>query len=310
MPKSPLNQYPASSIRSWVEWASQAFDEAGLFYGHGTDNAIDEAAFLISHALNTDFDFSGFDIDQPLSTAQNESIHALLNDRITSRKPAAYLVGEAWFAGYPFYVDEHVLVPRSPLAELITDKFEPWIDSRQVRSVIDIGTGSGCIALACALYLPQARVDAVDIDEHALAVTQRNIQRYQLEDRVRAVQSDLLTQVPSHHYDVIISNPPYVAISEYDSLPAEFLQEPQLGLTAGDDGLDCVRDILAKADEYLTEQGILVVEVGNSQAALEQAYPRVAFTWLEFEHGGEGVFLLDKKQIQEHREYFQEQVRQ
>lgn len=306
MPKSPDNQtVHASTIRAWVDWAEHAFVNAGLYFGHGTDNPVDEAVYLISYALKTDFDFSGFNVDQVLTEQQSTAIGSILQQRILTRKPAAYLVNEAWFAGYPFDVNEHVLVPRSPLAELIMDRFSPWIDAGTISSILDIGTGSGCIGIACALYLPDAHVDLVDIDDEALRITNKNIARHHLQDRVTAMKSDLLAQVPVRAYDVILSNPPYVSETEYDSLPYEYHQEPKLGLTAGDDGLDCVRHILRDADAYLSEHGILIIEVGNSQVALEEAYPEVPFTWLEFEYGGSGVFLLDKQQLQKYNRYFQ-----
>lgn len=309
MPKSQTNFCsPAATIRSWVNWAELSFSTADLYYGHGTDNGVDEAVYLISYALNTDFEFAGFDIDQPLSDLQNQTIHALLQTRIKTRKPAAYLVNEAWFAGYPFYVNEHVLVPRSPLAELIAENFQPWIDINKVSSIIDIGTGSGCIAIACALYLPQASVDAVDIDDQALRMTEKNIQRHHLSERVKAIKSDLLAQVPAKSYDIVISNPPYISESEYRGLPTEYHMEPKLGLTAGVDGLDCVRRILRDVSGYLSDQGVLIVEVGNSQHALEKAYPTVPFTWLEFENGGSGVFLLDKLQIEQYHSLFHDCV--
>jgi ribosomal protein L3 glutamine methyltransferase len=305
MQKSPHNtSMPADTIRSWANWGEQAFDNAGLYYGHGTDNPMDEAVYLIAYALKTDFDFTGFDIDKPLGQSDNAAIYALLKSRIVTRKPAAYLVNEAWFAGYPFYVNEHVLVPRSPLAELIAGQFYPWVDASKVKSIIDIGTGSGCIAIACALYLAHCTVDAVDIDEQALSLTQKNIQRHQLQDRVKMIKSDLFSQVPVKAYDIIISNPPYVSEAEYADLPVEYHREPKLGLTAGIDGLDCVRQMLRDAGKYLAEGGVLIVEVGNSQTALEDAFPEVPFTWLEFEHGGSGVFLLDKQQIDEYGSYF------
>lgn len=295
---------PANTIRGWASWGEQAFDDAGLYYGHGTDNPLDEAVYLIAYAIKTDFDFTGYDVDQPLTERENAAIYELLTTRIDTRKPAAYLVNEAWFAGYPFYVNEHVLVPRSPLAELIAEQFYPWVDVSKVKSIIDIGTGSGCIAIACALYLEHCAVDAVDIDEEALRLTRKNIQRHQLQDRVKAIKSDLFSQVPPKSYDIIISNPPYVSEAEYAALPDEYHREPKLGLTAGTDGLDCVRHMLRDASKYLNEGGVLIVEVGNSQIALEAAFPDVPFTWLEFEHGGSGVFLLDKHQLDEYSACF------
>lgn len=306
MQKSQDNSvFPANTIRAWVEWAEHAFTDVGLYYGHGTDNPVDEAVYLISYALKTDFDFTGYEVDQVLTEQDNLAIHEILQQRIETRKPAAYLVKEAWFAGYPFYVNENVLVPRSPLAELIANQFSPWIEAEKVKSILDIGTGSGCIAIACALYMPDVTVDAVDIDDEALRITGKNIARHHLQNRVTAIKSDLLDQVPVKQYDIIVSNPPYVSEEEYDGLPQEFHQEPKLGLTAGSDGLDCVRRILRDVTPYLSSQGILIIEVGNSQFALEQAYPQIPFTWLEFEYGGSGVFMLDKQQIEQYKQVFQ-----
>jgi len=305
MPKSPDNTpFMPDTIRTWVDWAEHAFTDAGLYYGHGTDNPVDEAVYLISYALQTDFDFNGYDFEQVLDQQDNERIEKLLRQRIETRKPAAYLVHEAWFAGYPFYVNEHVLVPRSPFAELIVEQFSPWAEPDRVKRILDIGTGSGCIAIACALYFPEIHVDAVDIDDEALRITNRNIERHHLQDRVAAIKSDLLADVPVRQYDIIVSNPPYVSEKEYEALPSEYHQEPKLGLTAGSDGLDCVRRILRDVTPYLSAHGVLIVEVGNSQAALESAYPQVPFTWLEFEYGGSGVFLLDKQTIEQYNHFF------
>ncbi len=285
------------SIDQWLHAASQAFDEAGLFYGHGTDNAWDEAVYLISYSLGCGVAFADRDVDEPLSLSEDQKVQACVTQRIETKKPTAYLVNEAWFAGYTFYVDERVLVPRSPLAELIDEAFTPWIDIDNVKRIVDVGTGSGCIGITCALYFEHVQVELLDIDAGALAVAQKNIQYYDLAQRVQAYQSDLLDARQGQRYDIILSNPPYVSLDEYASLPDEYKQEPQLGLTSGVDGLDCVRRILSSAAQYLTPQGILIVEVGNSQVALEQAFPDVPFTWLEFEYGGSGVFLLDYSQL-------------
>lgn len=292
------------SIVQWLAWAEQAFSEAALFYGHGTDNAEDEALYLIRYALGADFDNAISEPEATLTTAQNLAIHALMTQRITSRKPAAYLVKEAWFAGYPFYVDERVLVPRSPLAELIETQFAPWIDAERVHSILDIGTGSACIAIACALYLPHAKVDAVDVQQDALDVAAINIRRYELEERVKLYRADVFDGLPQYRYDIIVSNPPYVSQQEMTELPEEYRHEPVSGLVAGADGLDCVRKILFGAKEYLSPGGILIVEVGNSQDAVEQAWPQVPFTWLEFEYGGDGVFLLEQQYVNEFHDLF------
>lgn len=285
------------TIPGWIDWAQESFTAADLFYGHGTDNAIDEAVFLIAHALNTDYELGGFDPDERLSSANNQAIYNLLAKRIATKKPAAYLVNKAWFCGLPFYIDERVLVPRSPIAELIEDEFQPWIARDRIKSVLEIGTGSGCIALSCAYYMQDVQVTATDIDDGAIEVATKNCAALGLEDRVTIIKSDVFENVPPQQYDVIVSNPPYVSQQEYEGLPHEYKKEPVLGLTSGQDGLDCVRKILSQAKSFLSPQGILIVEVGNSQQALQEAYPQIPFLWLEFERGGEGVFLLEREQL-------------
>jgi ribosomal protein L3 glutamine methyltransferase len=297
------DQHP-HTLHQWLDWAEHQFSANELFYGHGTDNPIDEAVYLMRYALNTDFEFSDIDPDETLNDEQNTAIQKLFEQRIATRKPAAYLVQEAWFAGYPFYVDERVLIPRSPVAELIEAQFEPWIDIGQVHSILDIGTGSGCIAIACALYVTNAEVDAVDVEKDALDVARINVERYQMESRVKLFHADVYDGLPIKQYDIIISNPPYVSHQEMTQLPDEFRHEPVSGLVAGNDGLDCVRKILFGAKDYLSPNGILIVEVGNSQYAVEQAWPQIPFVWLEFEYGGHGVFLLEAQHVYEYHEQF------
>jgi ribosomal protein L3 glutamine methyltransferase len=209
----------------------------------------------------------------------------------------AYLLNEAWFCGLPFYVDEAVLIPRSPIAELIADRFSPWCREEQVSSILDIGTGSGCIAVASALAFPAARVDAIDVSREALAVAEENVRRHELSHRLRLVRSNLFENLAGQRYDIIIANPPYVDVTDMDNLPEEYRHEPRLALAAGEDGLDIVRQILSEAREYMSDEGILICEVGNSQEALAEAYPDYPFLWFEFEFGGQGVFLLTACQL-------------
>lgn len=270
---------------------------ARLFYGHGTDNARDEAAALVFHAMGLAHDDAPRALSKRSSAAQRETIDALTATRIDTRVPLAYLTREAWFAGLPFYVDERVLIPRSPIAELIERRFAPWIEPRRVQDIVDIGTGSGCIALACAKVFPRARVDAVDIDPAALEVAAINRRRLRLTRRVRLVQSDHFTALSQRSYDIIVSNPPYVGAREMRGLPREYRHEPRLALESGRDGLDSVATILRAAGRHLRPLGLLVVEVGNTERLLARAYPKVPFTWLDFERGGGGVFVLTREQL-------------
>jgi ribosomal protein L3 glutamine methyltransferase len=270
---------------------------ARLHYGHGTSNARDEAAALIWHALKLPRHPTAARLRRRATPAQLRSLQALVARRITERVPAVYLTHRSWFAGLEMYVDERVLIPRSPLAELIEHRFAPWIDAAHVHRVADIGTGSGCIAIACARALPQARVDAVDISGPALQVARRNIRRHRLARRVRAVSSDHFSALPAGAYDIIVSNPPYVGRSEMATLPPEYRHEPTAALAAGADGLDAVRVILREAPRCLRAGGILVVEVGNTEARVRRRYPSLPFTWLQFARGGGGVFLLTREQL-------------
>lgn len=269
---------------------------AGVHFGHGTDNASDEAAALIWHVLGEPSGSRGA-YARPVSRHALARIEALLERRIRERIPAVYLTRRCWFAGLPMYVDERVLIPRSPIAELIERRFAPWIDVARVRRIVDIGTGSGCIAIACACAFPRARVDAVDISADALEVARRNIRHHGLQRRVRAVQSDHFAALKGASYDIIVSNPPYVGRRELRTLPAEYRHEPQLALAAGSDGLDAARAILRQAHAHLRPGGILVVEVGNAERALRRAFPQLPFVWLSFERGGGGVFLLEREQL-------------
>ncbi len=284
------------TIRDLIRWGASRFSAAGLSFGHGTDNAFDEARQLLCHALHLPFNFADSYLGARLSAGEREAVARLFQARIESRKPAAYLTGEAWFAGLPFYVDERVLVPRSPLAEWIERGFAPWLMSDDVERVLDLCTGSACIAIACAAHFDHAEVDAVELSTDALEVARRNVTRHDLDDWVRLIHSDLFDALPAAHYQLIISNPPYVSAAELQSLPAEYRHEPQIGLLADQEGLAIVVRILARAPDFLSDEGILVIEVGNSEELLVECFPDVPFTWLEFERGGHGVLLLEASQ--------------
>lgn len=287
------------TLRDYIRWGASQFNAASLFFGHGTDNAWDEAAQLVLYALHLPVQASNPHwFDARLTMAERRAVVELLERRIHERIPAAYLTGEAWFAGLKFRVDERVLVPRSPIAELIEQGFEPWLQHLPEK-VLDLCTGSGCIGIACAYAFPEADVDLSDISPDALAVAQCNIKEHQLQDRVRAVQSDLFAGLQGQVYDLIVSNPPYVDREDLAAMPAEYHAEPALGLASGDDGLDFTRRLLGEACEHLTPEGLLVVEVGNSQPALERTFPDLPFTWLEFAQGGQGVFVLSATDLQD-----------
>lgn len=284
------------TVRDFIRWGASRFHEANLFFGHGTDNAWDEAVFLVLSAIHLPPDSDARILDARLTRTEKQRVAMYLERRVNERIPAPYITGEAWFAGLPFKVDERVLIPRSPIAELIEQGFEPWLAHEPAR-ILDLCTGSGCIGIACAMAFPEARVDLSDISGDALVITQGNIDRHQLGDRVRAVQSDLFAELREERYDLIVSNPPYVDAQDFVVMPAEYQHEPELALVSGADGLDFTRRLLREAPRHLEPHGVLVVEVGNSAAALDSAFPELPVTWLEFERGGFGVFVISREQL-------------
>lgn len=280
--------------------ASRRLTRAGLHFGHGTDNATDEAAALLAYVLHLEGPWTQRVLRRSLTRAQQSAFESLLELRIATRRPAVYLTGRTWFAGLPMRTDPRALIPRSPIAELIERGFRPWIDPERVRRVLDLCTGGGCIALAVAHHLPGVTVDATDISEEALALARENRRALGLSRRVRLLRSDHFAALKGRRYDIIVSNPPYVGARELRSLPPEYGHEPRLALAAGKQGLDSVRVILSQAARHLTPRGLLVVEVGNTETLVRRAWPRVPFTWLEFERGGGGVFVLTREQLQRH----------
>lgn len=291
------------TIEDYWRFGISRLHESEVFFGHGTDNADTETQVLLAHVLHLDLAQLERFRNAVMTVSEREQFVQLLQQRIEARKPAAYLIGEAWFAGLPFKVDERVLIPRSPIAELIENEFQPWL-TQPPRHILDLCTGSACIAIACAYAFPEAEVDALDISTDALAVAEENIAAHQLEHRVFPIVSDLYSAVSEQRYDLIVTNPPYVDAEDMAELPAEFHHEPELGLAAGEDGLDLVRTILREAPQHLTEHGILICEVGNSMVHMMELYPDVPFTWLSFERGGDGVFLLTRQELLEHQASF------
>ena len=293
-----------STIQDFMDWGARKLGSADLFYGHGTDNALDEATYLILHTLNLSYDLAPEDLQADLPENDKQAILQVLEQRIIEQKPAAYLTNEAWFSGLSFYVDERVLIPRSPIAELIEERFSPWVKEGRVNRILDLCTGSGCIAIASAYAFPEAVVDAVDLSDDALQVARINIERHEMNDRVFPVKSDLFSNLSGQTYNIIVSNPPYVSKQEMEQLPREYMHEPAFGLESGEKGLDATITILRQSADFLNPNGILVVEVGNSEGALVERFPEVPFMWLEFEQGGHGVFLLTVEQLNEYGEVF------
>ena len=305
-------QFPIEELHTltdFIRWGASRFNEAGLHYGHGNDNAVDDELILVLHAMHLLHGLAPELFSAQLTREEKQRVFDLLSQRYEKRIPVPYLTNEAMFAGLSFYVDERVLVPRSPIAELIEQQFEPWVDPDNVGHILDMCTGSACIAIACALAFPYAQVDAVDISTDALAVAQKNIERHGMDGLLNIYESNLFADLPAQRYYIIVTNPPYVSTEERTSLPEEFSHEPELGLVSGEYGLDACIEILAEAGNRLNDDGILVVEVGNSAGALADRFPEVPFLWLDFERGGEGVFLLTAEQVKEHHEEFAGQLR-
>lgn len=292
------NYSELTTIRDFIRYATSCFNKAAVYYGHGTDNAWDEATALVLHTLHLPHTINPTILDAHLTREEQTTLLTLIDSRVSKRIPVPYLTHEAWFSGLSFYVDERVLIPRSPIAELIESHFSPWIMPDDVHEILDLCTGSGCIAIACAKAFPQAEVDASDISKEALAVAKINVLRHSLEDQVHLYESDLFVSLPKKKYDIIVSNPPYVSAEEMSALPPEYLHEPKMGLIGGTEGLDFAIRIIKEAHHYLQPHGILVVEVGNSESALAEKYPHIPFTWMEFERGGSGVFLLTAEQLE------------
>ena len=284
------------SIQDFIRWSYSQFELAELCFGHGTDNAWDESVRLILQTLNLPNDTPDMVLLSRLTSTEKQLIVSRVMSRVNQRIPVAYLTNKAYFCGSEYYVDERVLVPRSPIAELIEQHFSPWIEPDTVENILDLCTGSGCIAIACAQYFPDAVVDGGDISSDCIEVAELNRNRLQ-QDNVAFYESDLFGNIPSKKYDIIVSNPPYVDEEDFAEIPEEFLAEPKLGLVSGVDGLDLTRRLMLEAGDYLSENGILVIEVGNSALAIEEAFPNLEFMWFEFERGGHGVFLLTKQQL-------------
>ena len=289
------------TVRDYLRYASSRFSASTVFFGHGTDNVWDEAVQLVMRTLHLPLDNNTLFLDARLTREERQLILERIQRRIDDSVPLAYLLGEAWFMGMPFHVDERVLVPRSPIGELIENGFQPWLGDKPVERILDLCTGSGCIGIGAATIFEDACVYLSDISPDALAVAESNIDLHELRERVRTVQSDVFANI-SGQYDIIVSNPPYVDAEDLAGMPQEFHHEPALGLAAGNDGLDIAHRIIAGAAEHLTPGGLLVVEVGNSWVALDEAYPDLPFTWLDFSNGGDGVFAIAEQDLRQWQE--------
>ncbi|MEK6747719.1 MAG: 50S ribosomal protein L3 N(5)-glutamine methyltransferase [Pseudomonadota bacterium] len=292
------------TLRDVIRFGVSQFNAHDLFFGHGSGDALEEATNLALFSLNLPFDLPGHFMESRLTREERVAILQLMSRRISERIPAAYIIQRAWFAGLEFVVDERVLIPRSPIAELIEQRFEPWLTDHEPHTILDLCTGSGCIAIACAVVLPQAQVDAVDISADALSVAAINCERQGVQGRVELIKSDLFAGLAGRRYDLIVSNPPYVDAQEMQALPREYHHEPALGLASGERGLDHPLRILREAKQFLNPYGVLILEVGNSEAALVAHCPGVPFVWLDFTRGGGGVLLITREQLEEYHHAF------
>ncbi|MEE8338887.1 MAG: 50S ribosomal protein L3 N(5)-glutamine methyltransferase [Xanthomonadales bacterium] len=286
------------NVAQWTEWVCRELDGAELHFGHGTDNARDEAAWLVLHAVSARLDGSFDDWGRELDGPEEKRLRALLDARITQKLPLAYLTGMARFAGLEFATGRAALVPRSPIAELVLERFQPWVDPARVGRVLDMCTGSGCIAIAIACNMPWTRVDAVDISPGALEIAARNVRRHAVDDRVNLIESDLFRSLPGRRYELIVANPPYVPVESINALPDEYRAEPVLGLVSGSDGLNATLSILMDAPRFLSQNGVLVCEVGESKDRLLALLPELPFLWLDFSAGGSGVFVLKREELE------------
>ena len=290
------------TLRDYLRWTLSEMNRHEVYFGHGHDEAWNEALQLVFNAVDLPWDSSLELLDTRLLPAERAKIVEYVAQRCQQRRPLPYITGEAWFMGLPFNVDDRVLIPRSPIAQLIEQEFQPWLGDVDVERVLDLCTGSGCIGIACAYAFEHAEVDLVDLSDDALAVANTNIARHELEDRVRAIHSDLFNALDGEVYDLIVTNPPYVDAADLASMPNEYHHEPEMALGSGDDGLDITRRILKEAGRHLSEQGLLVVEVGNSEVHLMEAYPELPLIWVELEEGGNGVFVIDAPSLRAHQD--------
>lgn len=294
------------TVQDFVRWSVSRFNQSDVFFGHGTDNPWDEAIVLVMFGLSLPLNRFSEIVNTRLIHSEKVTVTELVKRRIDEHIPAAYITNEGWFNGLPYYVDERVLVPRSPIAELIQARFQPWLGDVEPKRILDLCTGSGCIGIACAIEFEDVEVDLIDVCVDALAVAEINVQEHGVEQNVIPIQSDLFTEIAGQKYDIIVSNPPYVDAHDIATMPEEYAHEPAIGLASGDDGLDITRRVLSQAAQFLNDDGILVVEVGNSEQHLVAAFSEVPFDWPQFANGGHGVFILTKQQLIAHQDSFVE----